>query len=380
MKKRYIEKLGAKLSPLGFGVMRLPMKGGEFPEEVYRLLDRAVEKGINYFDTAYPYLGGKSEVLVREALVRRYPRDSFYIADKLPVWLCRNRDDMERIFQVQLERLGTEYIDFYLLHGLHKNRWEDIRSKGVLDFLEEKKKEGRIRRIGFSFHDTPEVLGQIVEAYPWEFAQLQINYYDWTVINTKACYEILEERGIPCMIMEPVGGGRLSRLPDEAERILKKVHPERSAASWAIRFAASLPNAAVTLSGMSDTIQLDDNVNQFQEMEPWSKEEGAAVEKVVRLLESFNPVPCSGCRYCVEECPRGVDIPQIFKRYNDYRMFEGMARFDIDYFAFVPEGKRGDSCIRCGKCSARCPQKISVPEEIGKIHAYAVGLQEGSRK
>ncbi len=167
MKKRYIEKLGAKLSPLGFGVMRLPMKGGEFPEEVYRLLDRAVEKGINYFDTAYPYLGGKSEVLVREALVRRYPRDSFYIADKLPVWLCRNRDDMERIFQVQLERLGTEYIDFYLLHGLHKNRWEDIRSKGVLDFLEEKKKEGRIRRIGFSFHDTPEVLGQIVEAYPW---------------------------------------------------------------------------------------------------------------------------------------------------------------------------------------------------------------------
>ncbi len=378
MEKRYISKLGVELSPLGFGVMRLPMSGGSFPEKVYALLDRAMERGINYYDTAYPYLGGKSEVLIREALVERYPRERFYIADKLPVWLCGDREDMERIFNTQLERLGVKWIDFYLLHGLHKTRWEDIYQKGVLDFLEEKKREGRIRSIGFSFHDTAPVLEKIVEAFPWEFAQLQINYYDWEAIHVKECYDCLEEREIPCMVMEPVGGGRLSRLPEEAERILREVHLDRSIASWAIRFVASLSNVAVTLSGMSNESQLEDNILQFQNMGPLSEEEKRAIDKVNHIIDSFHAVPCTGCGYCVEECPRGVDIPQIFKRYNDYRMFENMARFDIDYFAFVPEGKRGDVCIRCNKCSKKCPQKIAIPDEIGKIHEFADKLSKGS--
>lgn len=380
MEQRYIKQLGMKLSPLGFGVMRLPMDQEGFPSEVYELLDQSMEIGINYYDTAFPYLRGKSEVLIREALVKRYNRNQFFIADKLPVWICENQEDMERIFQIQLERLGVEWIDFYLLHGLHKNRWNDIYEKGVLDFLEKKKKEGKINKVGFSFHDTPDVLPLIEKSYTWDFIQLQINYYDWDVLGVKNSYEYLEKKNIPCMVMEPVGGGRLSQLPKKAERILNDIHPDWSAAAWAIRYVASLPNVAVTLSGMSNKEQLNDNDLQFQDTRPLTEREKEAITQVNAIIDSYHVVPCSGCRYCVDECPRGVDIPQIFKRYNDYCMFSNMARFDIDYFAFVPEEKRGDKCIQCGKCSLKCPQKIAIPEEIKKIHNIAADFAAGKRR
>ncbi|MCI9546462.1 MAG: hypothetical protein HFH60_07245 [Lachnospiraceae bacterium] len=380
MKKRYISQLGMELSPLGFGVMRLPKEGEEFPEEVYALMDKAMEKGINYYDTAYPYLEGKSEILIREALVKKYNRDSFYIADKLPVWECQNQGDMERIFQVQLERLGVEYIDFYLLHGLHKRRWERAYEIGVLDFLEQKKREGRIRKIGFSFHDTSDVLMQIEQEYSWDFIQLQINYYDWEIMGARDCYEYLAKKNIPCMVMEPVGGGRLSHLPGKAEKILKKISPDRSVSSWAIRFVSSLPNVVVTLSGMSNESQLLDNVREFNVIEKMTEIESHAIEQVVDIIRSYNAIPCSGCRYCVDVCKKGVDIPQIFKRYNDFCMFENMARFDVDYFSFLPEGQRGDSCVQCQSCSKRCPQKIDISQEIKKIHAFAVGLSLGLKE
>lgn len=377
MEKRYIRQLGMELSPLGFGVMRLPMEGDGFSEEVYTLLDKAMEESINYYDTAYPYLQGKSEVLIHEALVKRYDRDSFYIADKLPVWECRNWEDMERIFQIQLERLGVDHIDFYLLHGLHKNRWERIYEKGVLDFLEEKKREGRICKIGFSFHDTLDTLMQIERKYHWDFIQLQINYYDWEMIGVKGCYEYLTEQDIPCIVMEPVGGGRLSHLPENAEKIFKSIYPERSISSWAMKFVASLPNVAVTLSGMNDEGQLEDNLKQFDDIRILTDVENHAIDQVVDIVRSYNVIPCSGCRYCVDVCQQGVDIPQIFKRYNDSCLFEGMAGFDVDYYAFVPEGKRGDACIKCQKCSKRCPQKIDIPQKLEEIHKFAVGLSIG---
>lgn len=374
MDKRRFPLLNATLSPLGFGVMRLPMENGECTSEAHRLVLRAMELGINYYDTAYPYQGGKSEELIRRVLVDQFPRDSFYIADKLPVWLCSNQEDMERIFKTQLERLGTDHIDFYLLHGLHRSRWLDIRDKGVLDFLARKKRDGAIHRIGFSLHDTPETLVAILDAFDWEFVQLQINYYDWFVGGVAESHRHLVERNIPCLVMEPIGGGRLAKLPRAAEAVLESVRPGDSVASWAIRFVAALPNIAVTLSGMNDETQLLDNISRFDAIAPLSPTESAALDKVVAILRGYNAIPCSGCRYCVKECPHGINIPDIIQRYNDSRMFENAAKFNVDYFAFIPKDVRGDSCIACGKCSRQCPQEIDIPTELRFIHNHAVGL------
>ena len=378
MQNRYIKQLNISLSPLGFGVMRLPINPDRtFPLEVYNLLIEAYERGINYFDTAYPYLFGHSEVLIRDTLVAKFPRDSFYIADKLPVWECSDRSDMERIFNIQLERLGVEYIDFYLLHGLHRSRWLDIHNKGVLDFLEEKRREGRIRKVGFSFHDTPNELTPILDAYGWDFAQLQINYYDWTSQHAKDSYDILVKRDIPCLVMEPVGGGRLAKLPVKAESILKKIRPGDSIASWAVRFTAGLPNVATTLSGMVNREQLLDNLSIVTPIVPLSTSEQSALEHVVNIISESSAIPCTGCGYCLEDCPNEVDIPQIFQRYNNYIQFENMARFDIDYFAFIPKHRRASNCIACGKCEEQCPQKIDIAQQLEMIHNFTIGLMLG---
>ena len=378
MKKLYNKKLDMELSPLGFGVMRLAKnQDGTFPAEVHKLLAAAYERGINYFDTAYPYLGGSSERLIRDALVDRYPRESFLIADKLPVWECRSRDDMERIFNVQLERLGVEYIDFYLLHALHKARWFEMRDIGALSFLDDKLKEGSVRKVGFSFHDTADVLTLILDAYDWDFAQLQINYYDWIAQHAKNCYEELEKRGIPCIVMEPVGGGRLAKLPDRAEMILKRARPWDSIASWAVRFAVGLPNVAVTLSGMSDMEQLMDNYAALNSNPSLTEEEQSVLSNVVEILLDFNTIPCTNCGYCTEDCPKIIDIPQILKKYNDNSLFENTMRFDVYYNHAFPKSRQASNCIHCGKCVLKCPQNIDIPKELEFIHNYAIELTIG---
>lgn len=379
MVKKHFKDLDTPVSPLGFGVMRLPMNAdGNFSSETHSLLAHAYESGINYFDTAYTYLGGQSEVLIRQALVDRFPRSTFYIADKLPVWECKNRADMERIFEEQLNRLGTDYIDFYLLHSMHKTRWLDIHNKGVLDFLDEKKSKGQIRMAGFSLHDRLDALMMINESYDWDFIQLQINYYDWIAQQAKESYEYLEKQEIPCMVMEPVGGGRLVNLPTEAQLRLKGLRPDDSIASWAIRYVASLPNVAVTLSGMNDKAQLDDNLKTFREMEPFTEEEEKAIDDVINILVSFNNISCTTCNYCIETCPKGIDIPQIFNRYNDSKMFDNMASFDIDYFTFIPDSRQGYHCISCGKCEKQCPQNIEISKLVKIIHEEAVGMSLGA--
>lgn len=285
---------------------------------------------------------------------------------------------MERVFNIQLKRLGVEYIDYYLIHGLHSSRWIYMKEMGVLDFLNEKRAQGKIRKVGFSFHDTADVLSAILDAYDWDFAQLQINYYDWVIQRAKESYDILAERGIPCMVMEPVGGGRLAALPKEAEKLLKAQRPEDSAASWAIRFSAKLPNVAVTLSGMNTTAQLMDNLSVFEGgVSVFSEAEQAAIQGVVKILRAQNTIPCTACGYCAGECPNNVDIPQIFKRYNDTVQFEIMDRLDVQYFVFVPEKRRADRCISCGKCTRMCPQNIDIPGELKKIHDRAVSLARG---
>ena len=377
MQKRYIKKLDMELSPLGFGVMRLPMMGELFTDESYKMIAHAMELGINYYDTAYRYQMDRSEEFLRDTLVLRYPRESYCIADKLPVWECKNRDDMERIFHTQLERLGVKYIDLYLLHALNKPRWIDTYNQSVLDFLESKKKEGRIHKIGFSLHDNIEALMVIEKAFDWDFVQLQINYYDWIVQHADKSYEFLAEKEIPCIVMEPGGGGRLANLPKKAEKLLKAANPSASAFSWAIRFVASLSNVALTLSGMNTLEQLHDNISSFSPINPITGDEQKILDDVIQVIRSFNTVPCTSCGYCIYDCPKMIDIPQIFQRYNDQEIFDNMERFDINYFSFIPENQRGDVCVKCGKCVEKCPQKIDVPEWLAKIHNMAVTLSLG---
>lgn len=377
MEKRYIKKLDMELSPLGFGVMRLPMEGDKISGEAYRLMEQGMKAGINYYDTAYPYQRGFSEIFLHDTVVDQYPRHTFHIADKLPVWLCTNMDDMERIFQTQMDRLGVNYIDLYLLHGLHQSRWQDIYQKGVLDFLDRKKKEGKILKAGFSMHDTTETLVSILNTYDWDFTQLQINYYDWSVQHAKESYESLEKRDIPCIVMEPVGGGRLGKLPGTAEKLLKDLKPDDSIASWAVRYVASLPNVAVTLSGMGNQEQLLDNISSFDPIIPMTVSELETLDKVVQIIHSYQTIPCTSCRYCVEECPKTIDIPHIFQQYNDYKMFDNASSLDIEYFTFIPDEKKASACISCGKCSKRCPQGIKIYQELKMVHDTAMGLSLG---
>lgn len=377
MEKRYIKELDASLSPLGFGILRLPMTEDRwFPDSTFELIDQSMRSGVNYYDTGWTYQSGRSEEFAREALVKRYARDSFYLAAKLPVWECRNRGDMERIFQAQLDNLGVEYIDFYLMHGLDIQRWEYGKSIGLTEFLDEKRKRGQIRRMGFSLHDTAENLEKIVDDYSWEFVQLQINYYDWIVLHTKEHYRILEERGIPCITMETVGGGRLSALPKEAQEIYDKVRPGKSASSWAIKFAASLSNVAVMLSGMNTIEQLEDNVLQLSDKKALTTQEKEAIGQVVAIIRSKDSIPCTGCRYCVAECPQKINIPAIFECYNDYKIFGNPGFFDFNYITWSAY-PRAEACIKCGKCMRMCPQKIEIPKYMERIRDFAYGRALG---
>ena len=378
MLHKYNTQLDMALSPLGFGVLRLPIcVDGSFTIEVHKLLSEAYERGINYFDTAYNYIGGHSEELVRDALVANYPRESFFVADKLPVWLCASIGDMEKIFRIQLKRLGVDYIDFYLLHGLNRARWTDAYSMGVLDFLEKKKYEGYVRKVGFSFHDELPILKLILDEYKWECALLQINYYDWVVQKSKEKYNLLTENNIPCFVMEPVGGGRLVNLPKNAEKLIKSKHPNDSSASWALRFAASLPNVAVILSGMSNKEQLSENITVFSPVAPLSDSEQAILNDVLVMLNGFNTIPCTSCRYCLDDCPSGIAIPQIFQIFNDYKIFNQASTLKLDYLTVIPESQRIDKCKHCNKCIDLCPQRIDIPSELRMILSTIVELLMG---
>lgn len=376
--RRYFEKLDADLEVLGFGLMRLPMNADNwFDDEVFDLLDHGYDLGINYFDTGFYYQNECSEELVREALVKRKARDSFYIADKMPVWDCSSREDMERIFEIQLDRLGVEYIDFYLLHALHKERWKKCYEAGVLDFLDKKKREGKIKRAGFSFHDSSDNMQSVVGAYDWDFAQVQLNYYDWVALHTEDNYKLLESSGIPCMTMETVGGGRLSVLPQEADEVFKSIHEDWTPSSWAMRFVAELPDVAVTLSGMNSIEQIDDNFRTCSEAGGLSEAEKSAITIVTDILMSKESIQCTACRYCVSECPKKIDIPQVIKSYNDYKIFDEPRYFDIAY-NLLDGFPRAEDCIGCGRCEKKCPQNISIPENMKKIRGIAFEREYGA--
>lgn len=367
--------LGESIPKLGFGFMRLPMNGEEIDmEHSIRMVDAYMEKGFTYFDTAYVYIDGKSEVALKEALVDRYPRDRYQIASKLPFWCIEKKEDVERIFNETMERLGIDCIDFYLLHAMDKQKIEQAEQFGAWEFVKKMKAEGRIKHIGFSFHDTAEVLDDILTRYKdiAEFVQLQINYLDWESDNVQSrkCYEVALKHNMPIIIMEPVKGGTLVNLPDAAQEIFKKVCPDMSIPSWAIRYCASLENILTVLSGMSTEEQIRDNTSYMEAFQPLTEAEQKTIEEVVDVIKSVDTIPCTSCKYCTPDCPMEIHINDLFTVYNNNKMFgkEGEKPFNVMGYKNNTNGAgKASDCIGCGSCEAHCPQHISIIDRLAEI-------------
>lgn len=357
------------LSTLGMGNMRLPQKGeaSNAPidwEASAEIIDYALEHGVNYFDTAWVYNNGESERCLGAALKRHAAdRDKFYIADKFNIDATA---DYEMVFEEQLRRLQTDYIDFYLIHCLMDSNIDKYIESGAIEYFLEQKRKGRIRYLGFSSHSSVETLRRFADLQEWDFAQLQINYYDWRYSETAKEYRILEERNIPCMVMEPVRGGKLATLPDKAEQMLKSAHPDWSMAAWAMRFVQSLPNVMVVLSGMSNMEQIEDNVKTFSSADPGlSGEDRKLLDKACELFREYIHVPCTACRYCTAECPQQINIPEYISVYNKFKA-NGTWGIKSDLESIVTEGKPVD-CIQCGACMGHCPQSIQIPDLMSKV-------------
>jgi predicted aldo/keto reductase-like oxidoreductase len=370
-----------EISLLGFGLMRLPVKGG--PDDIDReavlaMVDRAIEGGVNYFDTAWMYHGGQSEVMAGEAL-SRHRRDSYLLATKMPLMMLKSKEDVDRIFNEQLRKCRTDYFDFYLCHNVQELTIGAIDGYGVYDYLVRKREEGAIRHLGFSFHDRADTLRKALDAHDYEFVQIQLNYNDWDNLDSKTLYEILTERKIPVVVMEPVQGGTLAKLSEEAVSILRAADPKASPASWALRFAASLPNVQVVLSGMGEMGQLLDNLATFSPLRPLSEADRGVIKDALFAFRKAANVPCTACRYCMD-CPEGVEIPRNLAIFNDYGRLQlsnpPMADFRYQMDAALLPGKQGaDSCVSCGNCLTLCPQHIDIPHWLGKAAGILAELR-----
>jgi predicted aldo/keto reductase-like oxidoreductase len=367
MEYRVFNKTKEKVSLLGFGAMRFPVLDNSIEKidekTACEMIDYAIANGVNYFDTAYIYHEGKSEVFLAKALAK-YPRSSYFLADKLPLWWLKTREEAEKIFAEQLKRCNTEYFDYYLLHAMTKDKLDLVVNLGLYDLLKEYQKQGKIKNLGFSFHDSNDVLELIINRYDWDFVQIQVNYLDWEVMDAKRLYEITEKKGVQCIIMEPVKGGTLATLCPEACEILKTAQPEKSVASWAIRYVASLPNVLTVLSGMSDFSQVKDNINSMTPFKPLSDSERSVLADALNAYKKSNTIPCTACRYCMD-CPSGVDIPGVFKIINDYALIRDSFAAKDAVNSLAPEA-RPEYCTECGVCMEHCPQSINIPEQMKK--------------
>lgn len=356
-----------KYPMLGFGLMRLPENDGVIDlDKVCSMVDKYMASGNTYFDTAYVYHGGNSEKIVKEAIVKRYPRDSFTLATKLPAWSIKTLEDRDRIFYEQLERMGTDYVDYYLLHSVEDGNNYDVYEKfDCFNWAMEKKAQGKIRNFGFSYHGTPKLLREILDKHPEvEFVQIQLNYADWNsgLIQSGELYEILSSRNIPITVMEPVKGGTLAKADPEAEKIFKQARPDMSVASWALRFVGSLPGIKFILSGMSNDEQMDDNLKTFTNFEPLTDSDKEALEKAKAIMFSFDLVPCTGCRYCVDGCPSNISIPDVFTALNDKRKFPNDMRPIFYYNGLTSKYGKASDCLSCGQCEGVCPQHLNIIE------------------
>lgn len=361
------------MNKLGFGFLRLPREteadeNSVDIEKTKELVDLFLARGGRYFDTAYTYMNGGSERAVKEALVRRYPRDAFCLADKLPTWLLTCEADCEKYFLEELERCGVEYFDYYLLHGLDQENYALCQRMNAFEYMKRLKAEGRAKRIGFSYHDSPELLDQILEKHPeMEFVQLQINYLDWEseVIQSGKCYETAVKHGRRVIVMEPVKGGSLASLPEEAEQALRRIHPEESMASWAIRFASSLESVDIVLSGMNTASQIEDNLRDVRLLD---MDEYRALETSAGIIRRNTAVPCTGCSYCTAGCPKHIPIPGYFGLLNEYaRSPKELWKMEYRYRDLAVGRGRASDCIACGACERTCPQKIGIIDNLKKV-------------
>lgn len=365
--RRMIPQLGCEISRLGYGGMRFPKNGDEVDvEEAVKLLRKAYDMGVNYFDTAVVYHKGESEKIFGKAF-EIYDRSSYYLADKMSIWVCKDEQEMKDLFERQLKTLKTDYIDFYLVHSLNRNHYQKVKEFHCVEFLQEMKRQGKIKHLGFSFHDTYPVFTQILDDYDWDFVQIQLNYLDWQNQGAEQLYRELEKRNLPCMVMEPVRGGYLATLDEQRAKPFLEMEPNRSIASWAIRWVESLPQVTVVLSGMSDMAQLEDNVAMMTNFEPMNEKELEAVAKVVEEIRKVNDIPCTGCRYCMD-CPMGVDIPEIFAIYSRLKIFGKNKSFVEDYKEVMENGNGAEHCVGCQQCMNHCPQSIEIPDKLAMIH------------
>ena len=355
---------------LGFGMMRLPMNGAEVDiEQTKKMVDRFIDAGFTYFDTARGYIDGLSERAVKTALTDRYPRDAYLLADKYS-WWCVKDGDNEGFFKSQLERTGVEYFDFYLIHALDKSSYEKYNAQNAWEFCATLKKQGLVKSYGFSFHDDAEFLDKVLTEHPEvDFVQLQINYLDWESdsVQSALCYQVARRHNKPVTVMEPVKGGALAVLPEEGRRMLAAVDANRSPASFAIRFVASLDGIVTVLSGMSDEMQAEDNIATMSDFSPLSVAETEAVAAVAELLNAIPTVPCTACKYCVENCPAGIAIPNILRgAYNSYLSYNNLPMSKNRYKQALSNGAAASACVGCGACMEVCPQKIQITELMKK--------------
>ena len=352
---------------LGFGLMRLPQKGGRIDRPIAEaMVAQAMSAGCNYFDTAYMYHDGDSERFVGDVL-SKYPRDSYFLTSKMPLAQLTQEADIPRIFDEQLERTKAGYFDFYFMHWVNAAHWELAKRLHVLEFMKQQQKAGKIRRIGFSYHGEPEILEAVAQAHPWDLVQIQLNYLDWDLCRSAEQYEVLTRLGIPVAIMEPLKGGALVNLTPEARAILAKANPRVSAASWGLRYAASPSNVQIVLSGMSTPEQMADNLRTFSPLTPLSDGERQAIAEALAVYRRSGAVPCTACRYCAP-CPLGVDIPRNLALHNQLK--SGLALFHVKLvYDAMQERQRAAACVGCGACLKKCPQKIDIPRHMGDIAA-----------
>ncbi|PRR81014.1 aldo/keto reductase [Clostridium luticellarii] len=377
---RKFGKTNEDVSVLGFGCMRLPVIDGAQDkiddEKAIEMVRYAVDHGVNYIDTAYPYhgtgfdKGGESEPFVARALKNGY-RERVNIATKLPVWLVHSREDMDKYLNEQLGRLETDRIDFYLLHGLNKDIWENIKKLGVCEFLDGAIKDGRIRYAGFSFHDNIDSFKEIVDSYDWSFCQIQYNYLDENYQVGTEGLKYASNKGLGVTIMEPIRGGALvNNLPKEVLDVWNEAHIKRTPAQWALRWVMNHPEVSVVLSGMTEMAQVVDNINTANEGEADSltKEEMALVNFAKKTLKEKMKISCTGCRYCMP-CPSGIDIPNNFSVYNNAYLFDCLPFARLQYNMNFTKEAKASNCVQCGKCEKRCPQHIAIREELKKVRA-----------
>ena len=368
------------MNKLGFGFMRMPLTNPDDQKSVdvlqlEKMVDTFFDAGFTYCDTAWMYHDFMSEPTVGQVVVSRYPRESFTVATKMPVAMIRSHEEGVSIFEAQLQKLGVDYFDYYLVHDMNVANYERAKKYDMISYLREKKEAGVIRKLGFSCHDNAEYLDRVLTECPFfEFVQLQINYLDWESagVQSHKCYDVCVKHGKPVFVMEPIKGGTLAHIPEKAEKMLRAVHPDWSPASWALRFAASLPGVQIVLSGMSTLKQVEENTAFMKDMGPLTEDEVNLLQQVASMIRETIAIPCTGCRYCVEEsiCPKGILIPNYFALYNTekLRTREDWSPEKEYYVNYLNQGHgRASDCIACRKCERVCPQHIAISERMKEV-------------